>query len=131
MSEDRIEGGVKQGVGHVQDAVGGLTGDDKTQAKGKVNEAAGSAQNAYGQVKDKAQDVAGQVKDKAQDVAGQVKDQLQGVTGQARERAQDLLGEVEDYVRAQPLQALAGGIGVGVILGLLLRGNGKTVYLSK
>lgn len=120
MSEDRIEGGVRQGVGRVQDAVGGLTGSDGVQAKGKVNEAAGSVQNAYGQVKDKAQDVAGQVKDKAQDVAGQ-----------ARERAQDLLGEVEDYVRAQPLQALAGGIGVGVILGLLLRGNGKTVYLSK
>lgn len=119
MSEDRIEGGVKQGVGHVQDAVGGLTGDDGVQAKGKVNEAAGSVQNAYGQVKDK-----------AQDMAGQVKEQIQGVTGQARERAQDLLGEVEDFVHAQPLQALAGGIAAGLVLGLLLRG-GKTVYISK
>ena len=119
MSEDRIEGGVKQGVGRVQDAVGGLTGSDSTQAKGKVNEAAGSVQNAYGQVKDK-----------ALDVAGQVKDQLHEVTGQARERAQDVLGEVEEFVRAQPLQALAGGIAAGLVLGLLLRG-GKTVYISK
>ena len=120
MSEDRIEGGVKQGVGRVQDAVGGLTGSDKTQARGKVNEAAGSVQNAYGQVKDKAQDVAGQVRDQFGDVAGQ-----------ARERAQDAFGDLEGFVREQPLQALAGGIAIGVVLGLFLRGGRKTVYLSK
>ena len=113
MSEERIEGGVRQGVGRVQDAVGGLTGSDKTQAKGKVNEAAGSVQNAYGQVKDKAQNVAGQVRDQLGDVG---------------EQAQDLFGEVEGFVRQQPLQALAGGVAVGVVLGLLLRGGRKTVY---
>ena len=116
MSEDRIEGGVKQGVGRVQDALGGVTGDDKTQAQGKVNEASGSVQNAYGQVKDKAQDVAGQVR---------------GAAGQAGERAQDLLGTLEGFVRDQPLQALAGGVAVGVVLGLLLRGERKPVYFSK
>ncbi|MHB8285892.1 MAG: CsbD family protein, partial [Caulobacteraceae bacterium] len=38
MFSDRIEGTKNQVVGHLQDAVGGLTDDDKTQAKGKLNE---------------------------------------------------------------------------------------------
>jgi uncharacterized protein YjbJ (UPF0337 family) len=51
----RVEGGFKKGLGRVQDAVGGLTGDAGTQIKGKLNEAAGSAQDAFGQVSDVAQ----------------------------------------------------------------------------
>ncbi|MGC1303150.1 MAG: CsbD family protein [Caulobacteraceae bacterium] len=56
MSEDRIEGALRKGLGRAQDAIGGLTGDVETQARGKVNAAAGSIQNAYGQAKDQAQD---------------------------------------------------------------------------
>jgi uncharacterized protein YjbJ (UPF0337 family) len=52
MTDDRIEGGLKRGFGHLQDAVGGLTGDARTQVQGKFNEAAGSAQDAIGQVSD-------------------------------------------------------------------------------
>ena len=61
MSDDRMEGALKQGVGKVQDAVGGLTGDTGTQAKGKANQAAGSAQDMVGQAKDKAQDALGDI----------------------------------------------------------------------
>lgn len=58
MTDDRIEGAVRKGVGRVQDAVGGLTGDGSTQARGKANEAAGSAQNAFGKVVGQAEDLA-------------------------------------------------------------------------
>ncbi len=50
MTDERIEGVLRQGAGRVQDAVGGLTGDAKTQAKGKLNQAAGALQDTYGQV---------------------------------------------------------------------------------
>ena len=103
MSDDRVVGLVKEGVGRVQDAAGALVGDDETQGRGKLNEVAGSMQNAYGQLKDQAQDVVGQATDKAQGV----------------------YGSLETYVREQPLPALAIGAGVGLLVGLLVRSGGK------
>jgi len=96
---------VKNGVGRVQDAVGGLTGDTRTQLKGKLNEAAGSLQDAYGQVKGQAAD--------------------------ALDQAQDVLEDLEVFVREQPFAAAAIGIGVGLVLGMLLRGGRKVVYVRK
>ena len=56
MDENRVVGGFRQAAGKVQDAVGGLTGDASTQVRGKVNQAAGHAQRAYGQAVDEARD---------------------------------------------------------------------------
>ncbi|MGI3778957.1 MAG: CsbD family protein [Janthinobacterium lividum] len=52
MDENRIEGTAKDVGGKIQDAVGGLTGDTSTQARGKANQASGQAQDYYGQVMD-------------------------------------------------------------------------------
>ena len=52
MDENRAEGFTRDIGGKVQDAVGGLTGDAATQARGKVNQAAGQAQEVYGQAMD-------------------------------------------------------------------------------
>ena len=109
MSDDRIEGAAKQGVGKIQDAAGGLLGSDRTQLRGKTNQAAGAAQNAYGQLKDQAGDVLDQVRDQAEDVYDQLK----------------------SFVRDQPMAALAVGAGVGLVLGLMLRGGRKVVYVRK
>ena len=108
MSEDRIEGAARQGVGRLQDVAGGLLGG-KTELRGKVNEAAGAAQNAYGQLKDQAADVM---------------DQARGQFG-------DIYDQVEDFVQEQPFLALAVGAGVGLVLGLLMRGGKKVVYVRK
>jgi uncharacterized protein YjbJ (UPF0337 family) len=103
MSDDRVVGSVKEGIGRVQDAAGGLLGDDETQAKGKVNEVVGSVQQTYGQVKDQAQDA----------------------LRQAGDTVQTAYGSLGNYVRDQPLPALAIGVGVGFLLGLLIKGSGK------
>ena len=52
VDSNRPEGTLRNLGGKVQDAVGGLTGDSATQARGKVNEAAGSAQDMYGRAVD-------------------------------------------------------------------------------
>ncbi len=67
MSDDRIEGGLKKGVGKLEDAWGGLTGDAGTQSKGKANQASGSVQDVVGQAKERAQDVYGGVESYAKD----------------------------------------------------------------
>jgi uncharacterized protein YjbJ (UPF0337 family) len=91
MTDDRIEGALRKGVGRVQDAVGGLTGDKDTQIRGKLNEAAGAVQNAYGRT-------------------------AEAVT----RRAQGALGEVEAFAKEQPLAAVAASLGLGFMMGLLV-----------
>lgn len=48
MYENEIKGAAREFGGRVQDALGGLTGDAKTQAEGKWNQAAGQAQRSFG-----------------------------------------------------------------------------------
>lgn len=61
MSENRVEGAFQNVAGKVQDAVGGLTGDTRTQAEGKARQVAGKAQGAYGEAADQARDVAASI----------------------------------------------------------------------
>jgi uncharacterized protein YjbJ (UPF0337 family) len=56
MNQDRIRGGVKEAVGRVQDAAGGLIGDTRTQLNGKLRQVAGRAESAYGETFDNLQD---------------------------------------------------------------------------
>lgn len=109
--DDQVMGVARQGMGRVQDAVGGLTGDGATQVKGKLNEAVGSAQQAYGQLASGVRDV---VDSGLETVRGEIHDQLD---------------TVESYVKSKPLPAVAIAASIGVVLGLLLRGRSKTIYL--
>lgn len=52
MDENRVTGAAREGIGKVQDAVGGLTGDRETQARGMYNQQMGQAENFVGQLCD-------------------------------------------------------------------------------
>jgi uncharacterized protein YjbJ (UPF0337 family) len=52
MNKDHVKGAANKAKGGVKDAVGGLTGDGKLQAEGKLDKAKGSVQNAVGNAKD-------------------------------------------------------------------------------
>ena len=53
VNENRVEGAIRDVAGKVQDAVGAVTGDVATRARGQMNRAAGGgAQNAYWQAVD-------------------------------------------------------------------------------
>jgi uncharacterized protein YjbJ (UPF0337 family) len=58
MDEDRIAGTARKLGGKVQEDVGRFTGDTQTQVKGMANQAAGTAQDLYGQAADAARDTA-------------------------------------------------------------------------
>ena len=47
---EETKGTVQNLAGHIQDAVGGATGDTSTQAEGKARQFAGKAQEQYGEV---------------------------------------------------------------------------------
>ena len=54
MDENRIEGTARNLGGKVQEGWGKATGSTQTQAEGLANQAAGTAQDVYGQAADAA-----------------------------------------------------------------------------
>ena len=56
--ENRIEGTARNLGGKAQEGVGRVTGDVKTKTEGAMNEAAGAAQDLYGQTADVARQTA-------------------------------------------------------------------------
>jgi uncharacterized protein YjbJ (UPF0337 family) len=58
MDENRISGTARNLGGKVEEGVGRATGDMTTQLQGKLDQAAGAAQDLYGQAADAARDTA-------------------------------------------------------------------------
>jgi uncharacterized protein YjbJ (UPF0337 family) len=58
MDENRVEGTARNLGGKVQEGAGRVMGNTKSQAEGMVNQAAGAAQDLYGQATDTARDTA-------------------------------------------------------------------------
>lgn len=56
MHKDEVKGAGKQAKGAVKDAVGGLTGNEKLQAEGKLDKATGKIQQKVGEAKDATRD---------------------------------------------------------------------------
>ena len=61
MDENRLEGTVRNVGGKVQEGVGRATGDTKSKVEGVMNQAAGTAQDVYGQAADVVRQNAGPV----------------------------------------------------------------------
>ena len=57
MNKDQIKGAAKVAEGKIQQGVGKLTGNEKQQAKGLLNQAAGKTQKNYGDAKQVAKDL--------------------------------------------------------------------------
>jgi uncharacterized protein YjbJ (UPF0337 family) len=64
MDENRIEGGVREFAGKAQGAAGDLLGDTKTSTDGRIREAAGQAQQVYGQAADQVRGLAEELTDR-------------------------------------------------------------------
>jgi uncharacterized protein YjbJ (UPF0337 family) len=103
MMKDQFEGAANQGVGRVESAFGELSGDSGTQLKGKITQAKGAAQKAYGDLRDRAQ----QTFARTRDGGGDVYDATMAV------------------LRENPLLGVAGGVAFGLLLGLALRGGSR------
>ncbi|HEY4029368.1 MAG TPA: hypothetical protein VGM25_03415 [Caulobacteraceae bacterium] len=105
MVEEQIEGLAREGLGHVEDGVGGFVGDTGLQARGKLDQATGAIQRTWGEVQDQAERLA----------------------GEARGMTLDAYDEVDAFVRREPWICIAVAAGVGLLAGLALRPP-RTVY---
>jgi uncharacterized protein YjbJ (UPF0337 family) len=58
MDENRVSSTARNIGGKIEEGVGAVTGDSRTQFKGKIDQAAGAVQDLYGQTADAAGDTA-------------------------------------------------------------------------
>jgi uncharacterized protein YjbJ (UPF0337 family) len=65
LDENRVAGTVRNVGGKVEEGFGRATGNARVQAEGLVDQAAGAAQNLYGQARDSVADAAGAAQDTA------------------------------------------------------------------
>jgi uncharacterized protein YjbJ (UPF0337 family) len=77
MNEDRVAGTARNVGGKVQEGLGRVTGDARTQAEGVMNQAAGAAQDLYGQAKETASDAAQAVRQGATDLEGYIRQTIE------------------------------------------------------
>lgn len=91
----------------------------KTRLKPKLDAAGAAAHDVYDSLKDVAATAAAETREKVLDL-----------TAQASERVERRYGDLEAWVQLRPVQALGVAAGLGVLMGLLLRGGStKTIYL--
>ena len=109
MDSDRISGSAKDMAGRLEGAAGGLAGNAKVQAEGRIREATGAAQNLYGQAKDAAREV----RDTA---AGYAKDAYENSGDTFRDGSQAIASKVKE----NPLGSLLVAGGIGFALALLM-----------
>jgi uncharacterized protein YjbJ (UPF0337 family) len=92
MDENRFEGSARNLGGKVQEGIGRTTGDTKSKVEGVMNQAAGTAQDLYGQ---------------AADVV--------------RQNAGPLEAWLRDKIETQPYTTVIAALGIGWLLGRMHR----------
>ena len=113
MNETEIKGVGQEVVGRVEDAVGGLTGDTRTQIDGKLDQTSGKLKAQFGGTVDdlasRAAGLAGRASEAAKDA------------GQKVYAAGDQAGKyVGEAVVRQPLLSLISAAAIGYVVAFLL-----------
>jgi uncharacterized protein YjbJ (UPF0337 family) len=98
MNQDRVAGAAKN-VGSQEEGFGRMTGDTASQVEGRIKQAAGVAENLYGQ---------------ARDVAGEAAKAVQ-------DRAAPLEEAIRNTIENRPYTAVAVALAVGWLLGRMSR----------
>lgn len=123
MNENTVEGTAKVGFGKLEAVAGDAIGDHHLQAHGfttQAQDAAGSVQQAVGQVAGQAKDVLSKVTSQAKDVYGKADDQAKAVGDR-----------VEPYVKERPYAALAIAGAAGFVLArVFFSGGPKVIYVK-
>ena len=83
------------------------------------------AQNLGDEARDTAKDIGGQVSETASKYAQQAKEYAQQGYNYAADKSKKVKETTESYITDNPWYAVGIALGVGVLVGLLLRGGGS------
>ena len=110
MDENQAAGTAKNLAGKVEEGVGRAVGDVKAEVEGKIEQEIGRAQDLYGQARETAEQAVDAVQSKAKEAVAAVRVQTAGFEHQLR-----------SSVDARPLMTVAVALGLGWMLGRILR----------
>jgi uncharacterized protein YjbJ (UPF0337 family) len=99
MEQNQLSGAAKELGGKIQEGVGRATGDAGAQLRGKMKQAEGSAQEAYGQAYGRAKEAAAEGADAVRELSGSVEDTLR------------------HYIEKKPYTTAAIALAVGWVIG--------------
>jgi uncharacterized protein YjbJ (UPF0337 family) len=132
MNRDDIEGGFREAAGKVKTSAGRMADNKRSQTEGLYDQAADTAQEAYGRVKDAVGEGAHKVADslasgidQARQVVGSVNagQVAQNTYDQARDMAAQGADVVAKQVKSSPLSSVLALGGLAFLLGWLMRGR--------
>jgi ElaB/YqjD/DUF883 family membrane-anchored ribosome-binding protein len=93
----------------------------RAKVEPKLKAVSGAAHDAYDSLKEVASEAVDETRARVKDIAAQASDEIQ-----------NRYGDLEAWVQLKPAQALGVAAGLGVVLGLLLRGRStKTIYVRE
>ena len=145
MDWNRIEGDWKRLKGNAKEQWGRLTDDDLAAINGRREQLEGKLQERYGYAKDRIKreiddwalgvrtsarkvandaDLAAEVdaiRDDVQKLAATIGDVAKRQAGRAQDGAGEVMHTAENYIRQNPLQAVAIAVGLGFLYGLFTR----------
>jgi len=123
METSSAEGTVRNFAGKAKDVVGSATGDSRLEAEGKVDQAVGAGQSAYGNAKEAVREGAEQAASlgdaaaaKVSEAARRAGERVSELGDRAYSQATHLGTYAGERVREQPLAAL---LLAGVVGGLI------------
>ena len=145
MDWNRIEGDWKRLKGNAKEQWGRLTDDDLAAINGRREQLEGKLQERYGYAKDRirreiddwalevrtsARKVANDadlsieveaIRDDVQKLAATIGDVAKRQAGRAQDNAVEAMHTAENYIRQNPLQAVAIAVGLGFLYGVFTR----------
>ncbi len=120
MAENEITGTARNVGGKVESAVGSLTGDTKTQARGKADQVAGKAEETYGEVKNTVSSAAESTASTLGDMAQRVGSQASDLGGQAYAQGAQAAQYVGRQIKDEPVIAMLAAGALGIAIGYLI-----------
>lgn len=93
----------------------------RAAAGAKAQQLKEAAENRANQLKEVAGQRAHEIKDAAGQRASEIRDIAEQSLKEVRDRAEDWKTEGEKYVKENPTQAVVAALGIGFVLGLLVR----------
>ena len=109
MNNDRVAGSAKDFAGKAEAGFGDLAGDTETQIEGRAREAAGKAQDMYGQAKDAARSA-------TEAATGYAKDLYNNSSDTLRDSSEMLAQKVKE----NPIGSVVTAGAIGFALALLM-----------
>lgn len=126
MNQNELIGRGEEAFGEIEQNIGKATGSTEAQVRGAAHRAKGGARVAAGKV----QKAIDKTADRLTEGLTATTAKTHAAVDRACDSVQELKDRIDPFVTSRPYASLGIGVAAGVVLGLLLAGRPKVVYVK-